>query len=171
MQSFIVHSASKRIQVSDTLFPCSIGRSGAISAELKQEGDGFSPTGSFPIRQVFYRADRIPAPQVNHIPIRALTPQDGWCDDLNDAANYNRHVALPYARSHEELWRDDHVYDIIVVLGHNDDPVRLGKGSAIFMHIATDDFAPTAGCVAMKIDDLLQLLQQASAGSTVEIQS
>jgi L,D-peptidoglycan transpeptidase YkuD (ErfK/YbiS/YcfS/YnhG family) len=138
---------------------CALGRSGVLPAADKREGDGASPLGVWPLRKVFYRPDRVPAPKTR-LPVQALTPADGWCDAPGDPA-YNRPVRLPYPASAETLWRDDRVYDLIVVLGHNDDPPISPMGSAIFLHLAQPDWAPTAGCVAVRREDLLDLLSQA----------
>jgi L,D-peptidoglycan transpeptidase YkuD (ErfK/YbiS/YcfS/YnhG family) len=105
---------------------------------------------------VLYRADRVPPPACA-VPIEPLAPDDGWCDDAADAA-YNRRVRLPYAGSHEELWRTDALYDLIGVLGWNDTPAERGRGSAIFLHIARPDFAPTQGCIALAPADLASVL-------------
>ena len=80
-------------------------------------------------------------------------PDDGWCDDPGDR-NYNRPVRLPYPASHEAMWRDDHLYDVVVVLGHNDGPRRRGVGSAIFFHLADPRRRPTAGCIAVSRKDM-----------------
>lgn len=133
---------------------CAIGRGGLIAD--KREGDGGTPIGRWPLREVFYRPDRLPAPQTR-LPIRALDPSDGWCDAPQDPS-YNRRVRLPFAASHENLWRDDSVYDVIVVIGYNDDPVVAGKGSAIFLHLSRSDYEATAGCVAVALDDMMKLL-------------
>ena len=93
---------------------------------------------------------------------------DGWCDAPDDP-NYNRLVSQPYPASHEALWRDDGVYDLIVVLGHNDDPPVPGLGSAIFLHICRPGYPPTEGCVAIARDDLEALLRIAEPGDAVEI--
>lgn len=144
---------------------CALGRAG-ISAQ-KREGDGATPCGAFVMRRVLYRPDREPPPDTA-LPCQALAAADGWCDAPGDAA-YNRPVRLPYPASAEALWRSDRLYDLIVVLGHNDDPVVSGQGSAIFLHLATADFAPTAGCVALTRDDLLEVLREADAGSRVVV--
>ncbi len=133
---------------------CALGPAGIRRDKL--EGDGATPAGRFPLRRVLYRADRLIRP-VTALPCSSLDPADGWCDDPADPS-YNRPVRLPYRASAEALWRDDGVYDAIVVLGHNDDPVVPGRGSAVFLHIARPDYAPTAGCVAVARDDLLALL-------------
>jgi L,D-peptidoglycan transpeptidase YkuD (ErfK/YbiS/YcfS/YnhG family) len=144
---------------------CALGRAG-ISRD-KHEGDGATPAGSFVLRRVFYRPDREAKPQ-SFLPCQALTPEDGWCDDPADPA-YNQPVRLAYRASAEALWRSDHVYDLIVVLGYNDAPVVKGRGSAIFLHLAQPDYAPTAGCVALARDDLLALLRAADAGAHVMV--
>ncbi len=133
---------------------CALGRMG-VSAE-KREGDGASPAGAWPLVRALYRPDRL-ASITTALPTQAIAPDDGWCDDPEDAA-YNRPVRLPITASAEALWRGDHVYDVIVVLGHNDAPPEPGKGSAIFLHIARPDYAPTEGCVALARGDLLRLL-------------
>jgi len=135
-------------------FACAIGW-GGVRAD-KREGDGATPAGRFPLRRVLYRPDRL-APPRTALPIAPLGPQDGWCDDAGHNL-YNRPLGLPHAARHEALWREDHVYDLIVILGHNDDPVVPGMGSAIFLHVAGPDYAPTAGCVALAQADLLTVL-------------
>jgi len=131
------------------------------------EGDGITPRGSFPVREIFYRADRISKP-VTALPLRALEKDDGWCDAPGDP-NYNRPVKLPYPASAEQMWREDHLYDLVAVLGYNDDPVVPGKGSAIFLHLARPDFSATHGCVALTRDDWLAAIAQLKPGDQVMI--
>ncbi len=133
------------LQAGPLRVPVILGRAGI--SQSKREGDHATPAGSFPLRQVFYRPDREPPP-VTALPCQALHPDDGWCDDPM-ADEYNQRVRRPYAGRHERLWRDDTLYDLIVVIGHNDDPVVAGAGSAIFMHLAAPDQAATAGCIAL----------------------
>lgn len=139
---------------------CALGRGGVAAMGAKREGDGATPAGLWPMRRLFYRPDRIAAPRTR-LPITALTPTDGWCDAPADKA-YNTAVQLPYPASAEHLWRDDEVYDLIVVLGYNDAPVVAGRGSAIFLHVARQDYSPTEGCVALRRADLLDCLSNAS---------
>jgi L,D-peptidoglycan transpeptidase YkuD (ErfK/YbiS/YcfS/YnhG family) len=155
------------LEVGAETFRCAVGRTG-ISTN-KKEGDGTTPAGSFPFREVFYRADRLAMPQ-SHLPVRKLAKTDGWCDDPNDV-NYNRLVSLPYAASHEELWRQDDVYDVIVVIGYNDRPVHPQAGSAIFIHVVEEGYIPTSGCIALSLADLLRVLPHLSLESTIRIEA
>lgn len=131
------------------------------------EGDNITPRGRFPVREVFYRADRIAAPRTV-LPSRAIAPDDGWCDAPDDP-NYNRLVKRPYPASAEPMWREDHLYDLVAVLGYNDAPVVPGKGSAIFLHLAKPGYLPTQGCVALAYDDLLGALEQLRPGDQAVI--
>ena len=151
----------------DFKFRCAIGRSGMTKATEKKEGDGASPIGCWPLRRVFYRADKIAAPDTE-LPLLPIREHDGWCDDPADP-QYNRLVTLPYTASHEKMWRDDDVYDIVVELGHNDDPPVPGLGSAIFLHVAKPDYQPTEGCIALSETDLRTVLKLVELGSHLEI--
>jgi len=146
---------------------CALGRGGVREAADKREGDGASPLGIWPIRQVLYRPDRGTAP-LTALPAAAIAQDDGWCDAPGDPA-YNRPVKLPYPASTETMWRDDPLYDLVVVLGHNDDPPVSPLGSAIFLHLAKPDYAPTEGCIALAREDLAELLSKAAPGDSVEI--
>ena len=143
--------------------PCLIGKAGTISAADKREGDMASPIGSWPLRRVFFRPDRLDPPRTA-LPLVPLHEGLGWCDDPGDP-RYNRLVALPFAASHEEMWREDHLYDLVVELGYNDDPPVAGHGSAIFLHLREPHTTHTAGCIAVTRDDLLRLLSNADAGT------
>ena len=131
---------------------CALGPAGVVAGAEKREGDGASPAGAWPIQRVLYRPDRRSAPQTA-LPCAPLSPDDGWCDAPSDPA-YNRAVKHPYPASAEHLWRQDHIYDLIVILGFNDHPVVVGAGSAIFLHLARAGYEPTQGCVALAAADL-----------------
>ncbi len=145
---------------------CAIGRTGIRTD--KREGDGATPAGAFPLRRVLWRTDRLTAP-ATALPSAPIGPRDGWCDDPAHA-DYNRPVRLPFAASHEEMWRADGLYDVVVVIGHNDDPPVPGLGSAVFVHVATPDFGPTAGCVALERGDLLRLLTDCRPGDRLVVE-
>ena len=136
--------------------PAVFGKNGLIAAEDKVESDMTSPIGVWPLRQLLYRADRLEKP-TTALTTQPLTEQAGWCDAVDDP-NYNRYVTHPYPASAEKLWRDDCAYDLLVVLGHNDDPVVPNKGSAIFLHLTRPDRDFTAGCVAIDLDPMRALL-------------
>ena len=139
---------------------CALGR-GGISTD-KAEGDRATPAGRYPLREAFYRADKIDRPRTG-LPVRAIAETDGWCDDPADPA-YNRFVELPYPGRHERMWRADGLYDLVIVVGYNDDPPVPGRGSAIFVHAAAPGYAPTEGCVALERADLLALAADCKAG-------
>jgi len=143
-----------RVVLEGRMFRCALGRAGP--SPHKEEGDDATPTGILPLRRVLYRADRLAPPRAA-VPIEPIAPEDGWCDEPTDRF-YNRRVTLPYNARFEELWRRDALYDVIGVLGWNDAPVQRNRGSAIFLHVATPDYAPTAGCIALAKPDVLALL-------------
>ena len=154
-----------RIGTVETL--CVLGKGGVRPAAEKREGDGATPLGTWAMRRLLYRPDKGPIPRTG-LPSQAIAPDDGWCDAPGDPA-YNRPVKLPYPASAERLWRDDHVYDLVVVLGHNDDPPVPGLGSAIFLHLARDGYLGTEGCVALAREDVEALLAAAKPGDAVQI--
>jgi len=161
----IVETAARTLRIGDAAIPCTIGRSGACDAAEKREGDGRTPRGTWPIRAALLRPDRDVVPP-KHLPWRWLRTDDGWCDAPGDAA-YNRPVRHPYAHSAERLWRDDGLYDVILVLGHNDAPPRPGAGSAIFLHLREGE--ATEGCVAISPAAMRDLLAELTADAVVEI--
>jgi L,D-peptidoglycan transpeptidase YkuD (ErfK/YbiS/YcfS/YnhG family) len=145
---------------------CAVGRAGI--AEKQREGDGITPAGSWPLRRVLYRSDRLSAPRCV-LPVAPLGPHDAWSDTPDDP-DYNRLVKLPHRSSAEAMWRDDHLYDVVVVVGYNDDPVIAGKGSAIFIHIARAEFTPTEGCVALALSDLLEAIAQLNRNDRIIVE-
>lgn len=146
---------------------CALGEPGVKPAAEKREGDQASPIGVWPIRRLLWRPDKGPEP-VTAIPSAPLSPDDGWCETPNHS-DYNRQVRLPHPAAHETMWRDDDLYDLVLVLGHNDDPVIPGMGSAIFLHLARPGYSPTQGCVALARADVEALLAVARPGDAVEI--
>ena len=144
-----------RLVLGGLVFRAALGEAGV--AAHKCEGDGATPTGLLPLRRVLYRADRLPVPRCA-VPIEPVAPTDAWCDDPGEP-DYNRMIRLPHDGHYEELWRSDNLYDLIGVLGWNDQPVQRGRGSAIFLHVARTDYAPTAGCIALSVNDLRQMLR------------
>ena len=163
---YSVH-ADGRLIFSGRELRCALGRSGVVAGAIKREGDGATPAGVWPLRRLFWRADRRPAP-VCRLETRVIAPDDGWCDSPADPA-YNTLVRLPYAASAERLWRDDTLYDLVVALGYNDDPVSPGAGSAIFLHLARPGYEATEGCVALANEDLQVFLRAVRPGDAIRV--
>ena len=135
----------------------------------KREGDLATPVGDFALLRGFFRADRVKLP-ATAMPMSALTPNDAWVDDVKDP-EYNRFVRLPYRAHVEQLWRQDDIYDVLIVVGYNLFPTVAGAGSAIFLHIARKTFSPTVGCVAIEREALLRLLPLLGPESRLRIEA
>jgi len=148
---------------------CALGKGGVTPAEsLQREGDGRDLAWACGRRGQALRARRPSGAPCNPPPDRRPDPRSRLVRrSLQPALQLPRRATLPL--SHEKLWRDDGVYDVIVVLGYNDDPPVRGKGSAIFLHVARPDYSPTEGCVACARADLLALLATAKLGDTLTI--
>ncbi|MFH1034293.1 MAG: L,D-transpeptidase family protein [Pseudomonadota bacterium] len=164
----LIVSHQGRASIAGQTYRCALGRAGIL--EDKREGDGATPAGKYPLRRVLYRPDKFTTPPVSRLPLSPISPDDGWCDEPSHPA-YNQPVKLPFSASHEELWRTDGLYDLIVVVGYNDDPVVPGRGSAIFLHVAREGYAPTAGCIAFSRPDLLDIIEKLKEGDRVVIQA
>lgn len=156
-----------RVEIGGHWLPCAIGKGGVRA--LKREGDGATPRGIWPLREVLYRRDR-QLPPATRLGLRVIHHRAGWCDAPDDR-NYNRGVELPYPASCECLHRSDGLYDVVVVVGYNDMPRRRHRGSAIFIHLARPGYAPTEGCVALCRRDLGLLLRAVTRHSRLHVMS
>jgi L,D-peptidoglycan transpeptidase YkuD (ErfK/YbiS/YcfS/YnhG family) len=145
--------------------PVVLGRAN-IAAD-KREGDGATPYGRYRLTRLWWRADRLPRPHTA-LPVRRIDPALAWCEDPADR-RYNR----PFKRSANEpgdrLWRDDHLYDLVIEISHNTRPRVAGRGSAVFVHLARPDRSATAGCVALAGKDLLRLLERLGPKTRIDI--
>ena len=151
----LIVSADGEARFGNAIYRCAIGRGGIRSEKI--EGDGASPAGSFKLVGVRYRTERVRAPETALF-VDPLSHVNGWCDAPQDPA-YNQPVTLPYPASCENLYRDDGLYDIVVITSHNSDPVVPGAGSAIFLHVSGGpDYPPTEGCIAFALEDLREIL-------------
>ena len=148
--------ATGLLQAGTARVPCALGAGGLT--RTKREGDLKTPAGHWALRCVLVRTDRV-RPFQTGLPVVAITPDSGWCDDPA-GRSYNRPVTLPFAARTEALYRDDHIYDIIVVLSHNERPRVRGAGSAIFFHLARTGHTPTQGCIAIDRAPMLRILQR-----------
>ncbi|PCI40612.1 MAG: hypothetical protein COB46_06575 [Rhodospirillaceae bacterium] len=149
------------IRCGENRWPCAVGRSGL--GQKSKEGDGLTPLGTHAFGRVFWRQDRI-ADLQTVLTTLASRQSMGWCDDPSQD-DYNTLITLPHLGRFEELWRQDHIYDLVVEILYNTNPIISGQGSAIFMHIARPDLSPTEGCIALKQDDLLELLRMINENS------
>ena len=149
------------LKAGDLVVPAAIG--GRSLTCFPREGDRATPAGAFPLLEVFYRPDRTGRPRTA-LPVRPLHPDDGWCD-APFHPSYNRFVRHPFPASAERLWREDGIYDIIVVIDFNIRKRIQGRGSAIFFHIARPDFSPTLGCIAIPEREMRLILAMSGPGT------
>ena len=161
----IIVKRSENLLFKNLKFKCSLGKNGVT--QNKVEGDKCTPSGIYRLKQVFYRADRIKKFTTNIKKIK-IKKNMGWCDD-SSSKKYNHLIKIPNKFSHEKLYRKDHIYDIIVVLNYNMNPVIKKKGSAIFMHIAKKNYSKTLGCIGLKKNDLLEILNKVKKNNKIKI--
>jgi L,D-peptidoglycan transpeptidase YkuD (ErfK/YbiS/YcfS/YnhG family) len=154
-----------RLHAGQQVLRCAIG-GGGVKRD-KREGDHAAPAGSWRLLSGFYRPEKT-RPKSRQLPMRPIRKNMGWCDDSTNPL-YNRLIVKPFSRSHEDLWREDHLYDIVIVLDYNIHPRRKRRGSAIFVHCAREGFAATEGCVAVRYDDLRKLLPRLSNRTVLTI--
>ena len=154
-----------RLSVGTTVCKCALGRAGIVSE--KREGDGATPAGKYRLRFVAIRRDRV-SPFRSALPCRRTRPSDAWCDDPR-SSRYNLPVRMPIAASHERMWREDRLYDIVVILDHNTRPRKKGRGSAIFLHLTNGEYSPTAGCLAVSLADIRRVLSRLGRRTIMEI--
>jgi L,D-peptidoglycan transpeptidase YkuD (ErfK/YbiS/YcfS/YnhG family) len=147
--------------------PVALGRTG-IKAD-KREGDGGTPRGRFRPLRLWWRADRLPRPRTL-LPVRRISPDDAWCEDPHHR-RYNRAFRRSANEPGDRLRRADGLYDMVIEIDHNTRPRVAGRGSAVFIHVARPGFAPTAGCVALRVQDLKTLLSRINSKTRILIQS
>jgi len=146
-------------------FKCSIGINGL--SNNKREGDGCTPIGDFKITKILYRPDKINDSKFA-LESEVIKKSDGWCDDINSDL-YNQKIEFPFGPSAEHLYRNDDLYDLVCIIDYNLNPIIRGKGSAIFLHVASEDYSPTQGCIALKKEELIQIAIKLDKGSTITI--
>jgi L,D-peptidoglycan transpeptidase YkuD (ErfK/YbiS/YcfS/YnhG family) len=164
-ESYALEIPLGRFHAGPVVVRCAIGRGGI--RQDKREGDRATPGGALRLLGGFFRPDRV-LRKACVSPMRPAGPRDGWCDDP-ESALYNRRVVVPCRASHEKLWRADRLYDLVIILDYNIHPRRKNRGSAIFLHCARPDFAPTGGCIALRLDDLLRLLPRLARKAVLTI--
>ena len=143
---------------------CAIGKKGI--GYKKKEGDSITPIGKFKIKYILYRKDRVKISTI--LRKKIIKNNMGWCDD-SKSKQYNKLVKLPFAYNHEKLFKRENIYDIILVLNYNSNPIKKNKGSAIFIHIAKNNYKKTEGCVAVKKPHLLKIIKELKPSTIVKI--
>ena len=143
---------------------CAIGKKGI--GYKRKEGDLITPIGQFKIKYVLYRKDRV---QIStKLRKKVIKKNMGWCDD-SKSKQYNKLIKLPFAYKHEKLFKKENIYDIILILSYNMNPIKKNKGSAIFIHIAKNNFKKTEGCIAIKKQHLLKIIKEVKPTTKVKI--
>jgi L,D-peptidoglycan transpeptidase YkuD (ErfK/YbiS/YcfS/YnhG family) len=146
-------------------FRCSLGINGIKNK--KKEGDGITPKGIFKLKKIYYRKDKVKN-IVTKVKKIKITKDMGWCDDPKSKF-YNKLIRLPSKFGHEKLYRKDDIYNLIIVLDYNMNPVSKNKGSAIFIHLAKKNYKPTQGCVGLKQNDLIKLIKMIKKNQKIKI--
>ena len=161
----IIVKKSGYLRYKNFKFRCALGK-GGIKKKLK-EGDNITPKGVFSIIKIYYRPDQIKKITTKIKKVK-ITKNIGWCDD-STSSMYNKQIKLPSRFSHEKLYREDNLYDLILVLNYNTKPVIKNKGSAIFVHIANKYYKETKGCIALKKDHLIELISKIKKNTKIKI--
>jgi L,D-peptidoglycan transpeptidase YkuD (ErfK/YbiS/YcfS/YnhG family) len=146
-------------------FRCALGKAG-IKKKI-MEGDNITPKGIFKIIKIYYRLDKIKEIKTLIKKIK-IKKNMGWCDDPK-SRSYNQQIKLPTKYSHEKLYRNDNLYDLIAVLNYNIDPIIKNKGSAIFLHIAKNSYQDTKGCIALKKKHLIEIISKIKKNTKIKI--
>ncbi len=146
-------------------FRCALGKSGI--KKKRREGDFITPKGSYKLIKIYYRADKIQNLKTNLKKIK-IKKNMAWCDDPKSNF-YNKLINLPTKFGHEKLYRNDNLYDLIIILNYNMRPIIKNKGSAIFIHVAKRNYAPTQGCIALSKIHLRALLKNINKKEEIKI--
>ena len=160
-----IYINNKFISYNNYKAKCAVGKRG-ISIK-KKEGDFITPKGTFKIREIFYRKDRVQN-LITRIKKTVIRKNMGWCDDPK-SSKYNKLIYFPFKYRAEKLYRSENIYDIILVLNFNMNPVKKNKGSAIFIHVAKKNFQPTQGCIALDKSELIKLVKSIKINTIVKI--
>ena len=161
----IIVKKSGYLKCKNLKFRCALGKAG-VNKKIK-EGDNITPKGIYKIIKIYYRPDKIRKIKTLIKKIK-IKKNMGWCDDPNSDF-YNKQIKLPTKLSHEKLYRNDNLYDLIAVLNYNTNPIIKNKGSAIFMHIGKDSYKKTKGCIALKKEDLLKIISKIKKNTKIKI--
>jgi L,D-peptidoglycan transpeptidase YkuD (ErfK/YbiS/YcfS/YnhG family) len=151
----IIVNKSGQLKYKNLKFKCALGKAGIGKKNI--EGDNITPKGTYRIIQIYYRKDRVKKIS-SSFKLNKITKSMGWCDDPS-SKKYNQLIRLPTKYSHEKLYQKNNIYDLLLVIDYNMNPVVINKGSAIFIHVAKKNYKPTAGCISLKKRDILKLIK------------
>ena len=161
----IIVKKSGYLKCKNLKFRCALGKAG-VNKKIK-EGDNITPKGIYKIIKIYYRPDKIRKIKTLIKKIK-IKKNMGWCDDPKSDF-YNKQIKLPTKLSHEKLYRNDDLYDLIAVLNYNINPIVKNKGSAIFLHIAKKSYKKTNGCIALKKKDLINIISKIKKNTKIKI--
>ena len=161
----IIINKSSYLKYKDLKFKCALGKSGIGNKKI--EGDNITPKGNFKIIKIYYRKDRLKKLS-SKFTLTEITKDMGWCDDPK-SKKYNQLIKLPTNYSHENLYRKDNIYDLILVLNYNMKPTIKNKGSAIFIHITKKNYQSTKGCIALKKNNIVKLISKIDKNIKIKI--
>ena len=161
----IIVKKSGYLKYKNLKFRCALGKAGVKKKTM--EGDSITPKGIFKIIKIYYRSDKIKKIETL-IKKNKIKKNMGWCDDPK-SRSYNQQIKLPTKYSHEKLYRNDNLYDLIAVLNYNINPIIKNKGSAIFLHIAKNSYQKTKGCIALKREHLIEIISQIKKNTKIKI--
>jgi L,D-peptidoglycan transpeptidase YkuD (ErfK/YbiS/YcfS/YnhG family) len=161
----IIVKKSGYLKYKNLKFRCALGKAGVKKKE--KEGDNITPRGIFEITKILYRPDKIKKIKAFIRTIK-IKKNMGWCDD-SKSDYYNQQIKLPNKFGHERLYRNDNLYDIILVLNYNTNPIIKKKGSAIFIHVSKNSYEKTKGCIALKKKHLLKLIPLIKKNTKIKI--
>ena len=160
-----IYIKNKNLTINHYKIKCAIGKRGI--GYKKKEGDNITPKGRFKIKSILYRKDRISNFKSKIVKL-SITKNMGWCDDQS-SKYYNKLIRFPFNYSAEKLYRIDNIYDIILTLNFNSNPIKRNKGSAIFIHVAKKNYKNTKGCVAVSKKDLKKIIKNINKNTIVYI--
>ena len=156
---------NKVLKYKNFLYKCAVGENGITNSKI--EGDRCSPSGIYSIEKIYFRKDKLNLPKID-FQTTPINKNFGWCDDTT-SSHYNKFIEFPFSDRAEILFREDEIYNIICVISYNTNPIIKNKGSAIFLHVANTDYSGTAGCLALKQSDLIELLQNINIDTKIHI--
>tara|TARA_Y100000816_G_scaffold263844_1_gene222533 strand:+ start:886 stop:1380 length:495 start_codon:yes stop_codon:yes gene_type:complete len=149
----------------DFTFKCCVGKKGFSYKKI--EGDKKTPRGKYKLGSLYFRKDRKEKP-LTKLKVINIKNNMGWCDDINSKKYYNKQIKINSGLKHEKLFRKDYKYDYFLPIKYNWNKIKMGKGSAIFIHL-TKNYKGTNGCIGLAEKDFLILLKLIKRNTYIKI--